>query len=382
MHSESATQEGSVTFKRGDLIAPEAWMIGAQTRLVDCWQPQIECLRLPRVRFPAWETTTVLRSKQSYAHRQRSLRKLWSRKPPILDLPRGALAIDLRPIGSSNIAHAMIGGVISYLVARQSLTKLGVHGNLTAVLSAKPAKYITDLYHIFDIPSIQTDGGVTGRFVEVSLLDHQSIQMASDAIPGRVARLLEPRKKEFPSRVFLARRGSRAVTNLDELQTALAAHGFTTIFLEQLSVLDQLRLMWQAEEVVGVHGAALALLLPRVIQRGERPLSLVEMFGAGYIVSLYRGMCAALGANWAGVRGRVTPEAVRDLEWLGERNRRFRVSSRVRGWVPGRCLPPDSVWQRSHQRSSFEVDQKSVELALMMARTPSSPLPDRVWGES
>jgi len=168
--------------------------------------------------------------------------------------------------------------------------------------------------------------------------------------------------------------------NMAEVEGTLEREGFTTIYPERLSVLDQLRLLWQAEEVVGVHGAALALLLPRAVQRPSRPLRLVEVFGPGYIVSLYRCLAAGLGASWVGVRGRTTPEVVRDLDRLGPDNWRHRLASALRGWVPGRWLPPDKAWQRSHQLSNFEVDPQTLALALEMVRDPGRSLPERVWG--
>lgn len=32
-------------------IAP-AWMIGARTHLLDCWEPQLEWIRMPELQFP------------------------------------------------------------------------------------------------------------------------------------------------------------------------------------------------------------------------------------------------------------------------------------------------------------------------------------------
>lgn len=240
--------------------------------------------------------------------------------------------------------------------------------------------YVRATYEILGLPMLATSAEVVGRFIEGEIDDHESIALARDLLQPGVAALLDERSSEFPRKVFLARRGSRAIMNMPEIERLLEGRGFTTVYPEKLSVLDQFRLLWHADEVVGVHGAALALLLPRVLQQPRRLLHFVELVGPGYIVSLYRSLAAGIGANWIGVRGRVTPAVVRDLVLLGERNWRYRLVQALRGWVPTRCLTGDSAWQRAHQIANFEADPRSLELALETVRDPDRSLPERVWG--
>ncbi|HLK65926.1 MAG TPA: glycosyltransferase 61 family protein [Bryobacteraceae bacterium] len=68
--------------------------------------------------------------------------------------------------------------------------------------------------------------------------------------PGRARRLL------------VARRGpTRMIHNLDEVESFLAGYGFQTVFLEGMSMQEQLLLFRSAEFVIGPHGAGLANLL-------------------------------------------------------------------------------------------------------------------------
>lgn len=360
--------------------APEAWMVGASTRLVDCWAPQTEWIRMPTLRWPAAVVEMRVGRGRLPASRPSPLRRLAKRLQQPIDLDDHTVAVDLRPLGGWNIAHAVIGGIVRFHAADLAARRLGSGGKTLAIVPGDVSPYVRAAYEIFGVPVLATDAEVVGRFIEGEIADHQAIALAPDLLPPAVAALLDQRSLEFPRKVFLARRGSREIPNMPEIQGILKGRGFTTVYPEKLSVLDQFRLLWHVDEVVGVHGAALALLLPRVLQQPRRPLCLVEVFGPGYIVSLYRCLAAGLGANWVGVRGRLMPEVVRDLDQLGQDNWRHRLANALRAWVPGRWLPPDKAWQRSHQMSNFEVDPQTMSLALEMVRDPDRALPERVWG--
>lgn len=353
-------------------------MVGAATRLIDCWEPQVEWMRLPGMRWPSWRAVASVSDRHLDAVKHRSLTRVWRRAPAPVVIDGDVIGLDLRSVGGSNIAHAMISGIVRYSVASRALVEAGISSRLIAVLPAYVAPFVRSLFALFEVPFINTDAVVAGQLLELPLLAHQEIQLAAESVPSRLNELLASRQSEFPTKVFLARRGSRALLNMADVESITVDQGYVTVYPERLSVLDQLRLLWQAEDVVAVHGAALGLLLARSVQRDRRPLRLVEVFGPGYVVSLYRCLAASLNAQWIGVRGCITPEAVRDLDQTGQANWRYKISEAVRGFVPGRWLPPDGAWQRSHQRSQFEVDQQSLSLAMEMVRDPERALPERV----
>lgn len=359
--------------------APEGWLIGAATRLVDCWSPQIEWVRMPALRWRSSRVELKIGRGRLSAWPAEDTRQRRRQSRRSVKLDDDTIAVDLRRLGGWNIAHAVKEGVQRFLAAEFVARQLDLGARLVAIVSEDVSPFVRETYELFGIAMIATNAEVTGRFVGGQIESHQAIALASDLMPARVSFLLDERISDFPRRIFLARRGSRAITNTPEIARFLEARGFSTVYPEELSVVDQFRLLWHADEVVGVHGAALALLLPRVLQRPRRPLHFIEVFGPGYIVSLYRCLAARIGANWVGVRGRVTPEVVRDLEILGESNWRYRLARALRGWVPTRWLPGDAAWQRTHQIANFEVDPRSLELALETVRDPDRALPERVW---
>jgi glycosyltransferase involved in cell wall biosynthesis len=72
----------------------------------------------------------------------------------------------------------------------------------------------------------------------------------ADACGGRNKRLLIERKGP-----------SRKIQNFLEVQEFLAKHGFETVFLEGMSIRDQISLFQSADFVIGAHGAGLTNLL-------------------------------------------------------------------------------------------------------------------------
>lgn len=63
-------------------------------------------------------------------------------------------------------------------------------------------------------------------------------------------------EKGYPTRIFLGRKPGLRSYNQDEIIEALTAFGFTCVYLEDLSFCEQVRLMANAEFIVGPTGAA------------------------------------------------------------------------------------------------------------------------------
>src|SRR5262249_16239042 len=61
-------------------------------------------------------------------------------------------------------------------------------------------------------------------------------------------------------KIFLARRDWRAIRNHSEVERLLIAHGYTTVYMEDFSILDQISIAKHARQVVAIHGAAMAFL--------------------------------------------------------------------------------------------------------------------------
>jgi hypothetical protein len=72
-------------------------------------------------------------------------------------------------------------------------------------------------------------------------------------------------RMEFPSssgfdQIFLARRGPRRLLNHAEVEQTVARFGYRTVFMEDHSLPEQLRIGAHAKHVVAIHGAAMSFL--------------------------------------------------------------------------------------------------------------------------
>jgi len=93
----------------------------------------------------------------------------------------------------------------------------------------------------------------------------------------RVAGLYAPARATRKRRVLVARRGpTRTIANLAQVERALSESGFETVYVEGMSMADQIRLFQGAEFIVGAHGAALANLL--FCDPGTRVVELMPAF--------------------------------------------------------------------------------------------------------
>lgn len=144
-----------------------------------------------------------------------------------------------------------------------------------------------------------------------------------------------------PRRVFLPRRDTRRLSNQPEIQAMLAEQGYVTIYPETLDAAGQFALFHDAEEIVAVHGAALAPLLYR--RPDSRLRRLVEILPCGHMTDVYRVMSQQVGCGWTGVRGRIKPEYVEPAYRLG------------------------TVFTR-YSLDAFEADPVSLERALAASR--------------
>jgi capsular polysaccharide biosynthesis protein len=75
----------------------------------------------------------------------------------------------------------------------------------------------------------------------------------------RIAALYASAQTGSGRRLLVARRGpTRAIQNLDQVQDCLSRYGFETVYIEGMSLRDQILLFQSAAFIVGAHGAALS----------------------------------------------------------------------------------------------------------------------------
>ena len=343
-------------------IAP-AWMIGARTHLLDCWEPQLEWIRMPELQFPRRDYWVSLdEAGHSAAPNTSWLRHSFrrqSRQPLELNVPYH----DVRIHGPDNIALSILDGAMMSLACQNAARELGLADSVTAIISSQMAPFCVEVYRILGIPTRVTDRDVSGRRLQTNFDLVACMSLAGKLLPQSIVSELENGGESLPKKLYLARRGSRAVQNSTDMETELMRAGFTTFFPEDHSVIDQFRHLWHAETIFGLHGAGLAALLLRAAMPNPRPVQLIEVFGPGYIVTLYRHLIATIGGQWVGIRGRVTPEVVHNLDHKQGQGLLHKVIAKLPGPAALRFLFQEPQWQRTHQSSSFAVDPASIRAA-------------------
>ena len=105
---------------------------------------------------------------------------------------------------------------------------------------------------------------------------------------------LSPISAEDELKIVVGRRGKRQILNQDEIMAKAASRGFSLVYLEDLSVLQQAKLFASACCVIAPHGAGLTNLI--YCRPGTR---VFEFFGRSYQNACFYGICGLIGLSHA-----------------------------------------------------------------------------------
>lgn len=327
------------------------------SRIADTWTPIPETVWLP-ARLVSGGTYTITvkpgnTQDLGIPFRSRSPKRIFNHRRKIQLGER--LVFDAR-FETNNVAHQISKVALRTLLARRDIsTALGRAVEITVILPGGAASYIQEIYHQLGVPVIVTDSQVEARLVQVkessitTRFSQNKIVVGAFATHALTPEILTrapfqaSRSEELPTRIFIARRGSRSLINEDEITRVLDDRGFQKFYFEEIPCELQMRLCRNARTIVAIHGAAMAHMAFNAngLSRSPGDLSgfrIVELFGPGYSVDFYRRYAAILNAHWCGVRGQITPEVVHSLDQRG--------------------LP------RSHESTPFRVDPESLNMAL------------------
>ena len=94
-------------------------------------------------------------------------------------------------------------------------------------------------------------------------------------------------KTEFPKKISISRKNGRNITNYDETYNLLSHYGFQTIYCEDYSFMDQIKIFSNAEYIVSPHGAGLANI---VFCKPETKV--LEILSPIYLNSCFRRIAA------------------------------------------------------------------------------------------
>ncbi len=357
-------------------VAP-GWMIGARTRLLDSWEPQCEWIRMPQLSFAHQRYRVWSSSIHAPSSRTSQQSRLEGKKHLANALQIDGLCHDVRSWGGENIAHAILGGALSSLACQHAIRNAGIDETITTLIPAKTKSYVRELYHILGISTLLTDQQVSGQLVQTNLSPAAFVSVAEGLLPTSLVDRLEANSNRHPKRIYVARRGSRSIRNADEIESLMIENGFTIIYPEQLPVMEQLRYFWHADTVAGIHGAALAMMLFRVLKPNCKPVSVLELFGPGYIVTCYRHLTSIIGGHWVGVRGRIEPAVVYDLDVNHDDRLWVKAARRLPGFLRKHILQTQLAWPRTHAAASFEIDPETVATAFNLIADNSAEPPER-----
>lgn len=341
---------------------PESRTFAHSTRMADSWRAAPEEVVQPEMRVGAAEVSLKVfdgsTSQLGNVRRTRNPIKMLHRYQT-MDLS-GRYVYDARYEVDTNVGHYIVDTIPKILVARTAIAAdLGKEIDIHAVLREGSSKLSREVFANFGIPVVVTEADVVGRIVKTSEVVPRTSSIGSSFLSGQGTTMVGKLRETYssfrgsalgtkpggPERIFVSRKSSRTIENEAEITDLLKTHGFERYYFEtgELSVIEQWRIMSGARQIVAIHGAGLTPLIFNTqglaqVRGDLSGLRIVELHGAGYFVDFNRRLAAVMNAHWCGVRGKISPEIVRDLD--------------------------DRGGARVHQSSSFRVDPQALELAL------------------
>jgi capsular polysaccharide biosynthesis protein len=290
-----------------DRLYEPSWLIGATTYAVDRFVPDVELIFQPqharsggRLTVKADENPRMLPAMQPNSRRSR-IKSLVVRgaEPAHCD----GYAVDTRTDNFFNWSHHVNGFLLHVLLARARLGQ-----PVTVILPGAAPPVLRELYRLFDVEVLAIDGPTCAMAISVAQTHGDLMEAARSRILPLVAdetsaAMAQLRGDQAFDKDFLARRKSRSITNMAEIESLLRARGFATIYPEDLNARDQLRLWNEASHVVAIHGAGMAPLQFRQPEQG--PIRLVEVCPVGHMTRFFGSICQDVGGRYAAVRGRL-----------------------------------------------------------------------------
>ncbi|MBD2030283.1 glycosyltransferase family 61 protein [Phormidium sp. FACHB-322] len=356
---------------------PDSMIFSYPTALGDTLRPAIERIFMPAEYLQPLHVKIEVESRCTGPRKLGSTRwkiyKALSKRikgDNIVDCPEKFL-LDGRPELDTNIAHVIENIAALALFAQQMLTKrLGYDAIVHVILRERAPNLAREVFDTLGIPVIYTDDSVYGEVVSISACRPQ-VDVASeepkffpiinDAPFVEVdAKFYNVHAALFNSssfsgdesldaeKIFIPRRGSRSLVNHDEVAQFLEAKGFKTYYFEDLTCAQKWSLTRDVKVVVAVHGAALSHLVfnRSGLQNPGLPSSgvkVVELYPPNWASRwAHRRQVAGINGQWCGVRGQITPESLRDVDFCN--------------------LPPTAV--RPSFQEPFRVDCQSIQMAL------------------
>jgi hypothetical protein len=304
--------------------AAPSMALAPPTRLADSHTLEAKRIDLPERHYPEVTVTITVKTgdtggrpchtitARAYQGLRRSLRQVTP-----LDLA-GQFIFDGRRDPGQTLAHSLDHVAFPVLFAQRALSKkLGRGIKIHVVLPERPGYLVRQAYETLGIAMVFTDDNVHGNIVTLSTDEIYS------AIPDLANIQLYESNQPTPKQIFITHRGNRSVTNHGEISNFLEQRGFVTCYLEDYNPRQQWMMVRHARTMVTMQGEASAhLAFNQVgldgVGPGPRILEIcspsADLQGRRYLAPLLHG-------KWCAVRGQITPEAIRAIDFSdGERS--------------------------------------------------------------
>jgi hypothetical protein len=296
-------------------FVPGGWIIGAPSRLLDVWTPTPLILRATAFRYPRHPLTFTLTHGSSAApavqtHWLKRLRSKPSKQHHRFN--DSDLVFDCRHDSTGNVAHVLQNQIG---VALHSLRAFGMEDrwrDLVFVVREGTADYSIRLFETLGFRTLKTSGDVTGALIRMAPVKFPLRSIASEVLRPHALRIgLLTENAPAGEAVFLARRGRRTLTNMDEVEPMINRAGYRTVHLEDLPAEEQIRTVATARAVWGLHGAGMGFIMFR---DPARPGVVVECFSSGFATNWARANAAATNSLWIGGQGEFDCGAIRHMQ--------------------------------------------------------------------
>ena len=168
-----------------------------------------------------------------------------------------------------NYYHWLVEGLLSLDILSRAM---GPDANLKIALPKS-----MDINALFDhresLRAVGFDGGNVTEIAADLIKVREAIWVDSDLVQTMPACYLKDFQQRISARyaglrtppnrrLLIARKGpTRKIHNLEQVQAVLSRYDFETVYLEGMSIADQILLFQSAEFIIGAHGAGLANLL-------------------------------------------------------------------------------------------------------------------------
>ncbi|HMP85642.1 MAG TPA: glycosyltransferase family 61 protein [Lacibacter sp.] len=131
----------------------------------------------------------------------------------------------------------------------------------------------------------------------------------------RVASHYMKADEKLPDRIYISRKYARIrrVINEDEVLELLVQSGFTCVFMESLSFIDQIKIFHNARIVVAPHGASLTNLM--FSSGGAR---VIELFPDTYVNQCYWTIASTAGLDYSYLIGNAVHQSKASAPWMSD----------------------------------------------------------------